>query len=424
MEKSKQIKIESHGISPWHHFLENMSWGSSRAQNDEDKMAFLNVDSSLKDGGRGLEDILMADFLQSLSFSGDKFVNEFLKSADMSLQPQSCEIKGNAGNYYIPYEDDKSGIRLAQPDGWIADENTLILLEAKGYRKSASLNKGQLAKEYLIAQNVANHTGRGNNFYILLLINKKENIYKDGDGKNNYQLTDDDFEDLWKANVHDLKNSFGKVLEEQLKKEEYISSDDVWGDLEHSWAEIRKHFLWITWKEIAALAEKNKNQITEQIIKTVKFHSSENKTENTEDWPIFSQFLAELAGNKVPLYLFYNGGCGNKLLKDWEEKYWTAIGHTGDTPWKAWHDLKNIHHAALMDELAKYEEARREALSALRVAEKEIENFYKERLGITPSPKTTRKAFEMLGESSQLENTANSCFTQRMKVEKERFQGK
>lgn len=28
MAKSKQIKIESHGISPWHHILENMSGGT------------------------------------------------------------------------------------------------------------------------------------------------------------------------------------------------------------------------------------------------------------------------------------------------------------------------------------------------------------------------------------------------------------
>ena len=81
----KPINIESHGISPWHFFLESMSWGFSRAQNDDDKLAFLNVDSNLKDGGRGLEDILMADFLQSLSFSGDEFVNKILRNAGISL---------------------------------------------------------------------------------------------------------------------------------------------------------------------------------------------------------------------------------------------------------------------------------------------------------------------------------------------------
>jgi len=160
------IKIDSHGISPWHYFLESMSWGFSRAQNDDDKMAFLNVDSNLKDGGRGLEDVLMADFLQSLSFSGDEFVNAIVEKAGFSNPDlRSCEIKGNAGNYYIPYEDIKNGVRLAQPDGWIADINTLILLEAKGYRKSASLNNGQLAKEYLIAQNVAKHCGKNSSSF-------------------------------------------------------------------------------------------------------------------------------------------------------------------------------------------------------------------------------------------------------------------
>ena len=176
----KPINIESHGVSPWHYFLESMSWGFSRAKNDDDKMAFLNVDSNLMDGGRGLEDILMADFLQSLSFAGDAFVNTILKKAGISAELRSCEIKGNAGNYYIPYEDLENGIRLAQPDGWIADKDSLILLVAKGYRKSASLNMGQLAKEYLIAQNVARHPGRKENFYVLLLLNKKERSIRMG----------------------------------------------------------------------------------------------------------------------------------------------------------------------------------------------------------------------------------------------------
>ena len=415
----KPINIESHGVSPWHYFLESMSWGFSRAKNDDDKMAFLNVDSNLMDGGRGLEDILMADFLQSLSFAGDAFVNTILKKAGISAELRSCEIKGNAGNYYIPYEDLENGIRLAQPDGWIADKDSLILLEAKGYRKSASLNMGQLAKEYLIAQNVARHTGRKENFYVLLLLNKKEKIYKDGE-KTLYDLAEDDFSRLWQANVGDLKKLCG-TLEEQLKKEEdYESSMDVWGDLaDNSYSKIKKHFGWITWADIAELAKQNKNQVTEQIIKAIHFHSSENAAEIEQ--PIFSKFLAKLAEKEVPLYLFYNGGCGNEILQDYEKEYLEAIGYTETSPWQEWHELKKLN-ADRLKKLEELEDCRRAALADLRQARKQIKTFYKQIVGIDRAPQTTRKAFEMLGESSQLESIGESCFTQRMKIKKAQFQ--
>ena len=418
-DTGKPINIESHGISPWHFFLESMSWGFSRAQNDDDKMAFLNVDSNLMDGGRGLEDILMADFLQSLSFAGYEFVKAFLEKVGISTKLHSCEIKGNAGNYYIPYEDIENGVRLAQPDGWIADNDTLILLEAKGYRKSASLNMGQLAKEYLIAQNVARHTGR-TNFYILLLLNKTEKLYKGGN-KETYKLTDDHFADLWQANVSDLEKSCGELLEKQLKKEGCKSLKDVWGDPENKddCLKIRKHFSWITWDDIAELAKQNKNKVTTQIIKTIRFHSQENAAET--DMPVFSKFLAELAKKKVPLYHFYNGGCGNKLLQAYEKKYLKAIGYTETSPWQEWHELKDSN-AKLIDDLEKLEKRRRAALADLRRAGKKIKEFYEQRLGVDRAPLTTRKAFEMLGESSQLESAEKTCFTQRMKIKKAQFQ--
>ena len=424
----KPINIESHGVSPWHYFLESMSWGFSRAKNDDDKMAFLNVDSNLMDGGRGLEDILMADFLQSLSFAGDAFVNTILKKAGISAELQSCEIRGNAGNYYIPYEDIENGVRLAQPDGWIADRDTLILLEAKGYRKSASLNKGQLAKEYLIAQNVATHTGR-TNFFILLLLNKEEKVYKGGN-KETYDLTDKCFNDLWQANVRDLEKCFGKILAEQLKKEEgYESSKDVWGDLINNCSEIRTHFYWITWKDIESLSvqEPFKNDLCiQQITEAIKFHSSENTADTvSENWPIFSQCLAVIAGKEEgkeePLYHFYNGGCGNETLQVWEKKYCEAIGRAEPALWQEWHKLKTSN-GQLIKDLEDLEDLRRVALADLRKAGKSIKAFYKQRLRIDRAPQTTRKAFEMLGESSQLESLGKSCFTQRMKIKKAQFQ--
>ena len=40
----RKIKIESHGISPWHYHLENMSWGFCRGKAESDNiMEYLNV---------------------------------------------------------------------------------------------------------------------------------------------------------------------------------------------------------------------------------------------------------------------------------------------------------------------------------------------------------------------------------------------
>ncbi len=418
MDTSKKIRIDSHGISPWHYFLESMSWGFSRARNEDDKMASFKVDPGwVNDGGRGLEDVLMADFLQSLSFAGDDFVSAVAARSGMSdLHLRSCEIKGNAGNYFIPYENREEGIRLAQPDGWIADENTLILLEAKGYRQNASLNEGQLAKEYLIAQNVAQHCGK-KNFYILLIVNKTEDIYKSGCTK--FDLSEDSFKDLWGANIDDLAKSRGMFLKEQLSKDGGISWDDLLAT-EKTWTEVRNHFRWITWNEIAALTDQFKDDpVTEQIGKSIRFHSSEKE----DDWPIFSKFLAEIAREGVKLCRFYNGGCGNDILQDFEEQYWKEIGRTGPTPWQDWHALKQSN-AELMEELEKLDEQRCNALVGLREAEKNIRNFYDKKLHVSRAPRTTRLAFEMLGESSQLESVENSFFTQRMSIKKDQFQEK
>ena len=69
-----KIKIQSHGISPWHYHLENMSWGFSRKQDDTDIMAYLKVDSAItKTGGQGIEDVLMEDFLNILDFMPRSF---------------------------------------------------------------------------------------------------------------------------------------------------------------------------------------------------------------------------------------------------------------------------------------------------------------------------------------------------------------
>ncbi len=428
MDTENKIKIESHGVSPWHYYLENMSWGFSRASDDGDAMAFLNVDSNLADGGRGLEDVLMADFLQSLSFIGDDFIKALVGKAGGANEKAKlgkCEVRGNAGNYYIPYGDAANGIRLVQSDGWIADGKTLLLLEAKGYRKSASLNKGQLAKEFLIARNVAANTGRMDGFFVFLIVNKLDNIYTT-DAKGKLGLSDGTFEELWRANVHDLEQAFGKVLKEKLPED----GPGSWDEFKRLSAEtVREHFLWITWADIADLARSDfkDDQCAQQIAGAIEFHSSTvSAGMKSEDWPIFSQLLAELARkeekeNGKPLYRFYNGGCGDPLLIGYEKKYLEAIGYGGEDPWGSWHELSG-KHAKLLGDLSALEERRRIALSQLRQAEKDIGKFYRERLGIQKAPRTTRRAFGMLGESSLLESRESSFFVQSMSVDRKKLE--
>jgi len=432
---NKKVKIESHGISPWHYYLENMSWGSSGGQDDNDIMGFLNVAQGLKNGGRGLEDVLMADFLNILDFIPREFINTILKETSGGQEEKptvsdNVEIKGNAGNYYIPYEDADKGVLLAQPDGWIADENILILLEAKGFKKSSALNKGQLAKEYLIAESIAQATGK-KKFYVMLIVNRLEDIYKSysqGDS-----LCRDGFDELFRANLKDLKESFGKRLSEKREwnsdLKQYISGKEV-VDKNISFSEIKKHFLWITWDQINELAVKSPNTTANQIVKTISFHKNTENLKNTEpdgNWPVFSILLHDLAENKEPLYLFYNGGCGNKTLQKYEHDFLSELkepwDHAITKRWSKWHE-NSLTCGDLFTELLIMEEHRRIALSLLRQVKKEINTFYKKNIANAKPCDTTRKAFSILGEVAQAvenEKTSSekaSSFEQRMQVKK------
>ena len=98
----EKIRIESSGISPWHYQLENMSWwGAGGKDAAADPLRRFRVDGGLKNGGRGLEDVLMADFLNSLDFLPTDFLNKLLHCAGLSRELVEPEIRGNAGNYYI-----------------------------------------------------------------------------------------------------------------------------------------------------------------------------------------------------------------------------------------------------------------------------------------------------------------------------------
>ena len=402
---TEKIKIESHGISPWHYHLENMSWGFCRGKAESDNiMEYLNVDPKLStDDSRGIEDILMADFLNTLSFMPATFLNNVLeKTSSVNSEKirvgKNFEVRGNAGNYYIPYEDEKNGIRLAQPDGWISDGKNLFLLEAKGYRNTAALNKGQLAKEYLIAKSVAENTGH-NNFYVLLIAENFEKIYKSGKEYSLKQNLQKEFAELWQANVNDLDAAFGEKLSSNMGEE--------WDKFKKSTSEnIQKHFLWITWGEIKGLADSMKGDPkAQQIVTAIDFHSDK---ENEKPMSIFSQLLAKLAENKEPLYHLYNGGCGNATVQEYEKIFLEAIGATDSKPakrWEDWHKLATSQEK-VYKELSDLEDVRRKATAELKDVVKKIKEFYTDNLKMIRPRATTRKAFEMLGESSQLENVS------------------
>ena len=224
--KQSKIRIESHGVSPWQDYLQNMSWGFSRSgTKDENSIAYLNVDEKLEDGGRGLKYVLMADFLNTLSFMPPAFLNNILKksSSAANVAPfvnDNAEVHGNTGYYYL-HEDESKGLRLDEPDGWIADGENLFLLEARGFRSPGVFNPGQLAKQYIIAKDVAEHTGY-KNFYIVLIAEDFKNIYKSG--KEKYSLSADfadGFEELWQANVNDLDAASGEILSEKMKLKDW-----------------------------------------------------------------------------------------------------------------------------------------------------------------------------------------------------------
>ena len=418
MKKAK-IMIESHGVSPWHDYLQNMSWGFSRGSaQDADGISYLDVDGKLEDGGQGLKYVLMADFLNTLSFMSADFLNEVLKNSASAaavtpLVNNNAEVHGNTGYYYLPYEDEK-GLRLDEPDGWIADGENLFLLEARGFRSPGVFNPGQLAKQYLIARSVAEKTGH-KNFYILLIAGDFKNIYKSE--KNKYSFSDDyekEFSDLWNANVNDLDSAAGEKLSEKMGVTDWRNS--------FAGENIASHFLWITWEQIREIAVSRKGDPKAgQIAIAIDFHRGV-----ANEMPIFSKLLFSIAARQEPLYYFYNGGCGNTAVMKYEKMFLTAIGESNSLRaerWNSWHNLAN-HHREIVEKITALEEARRKAIAAgndgaddLKNVQKQIKEFYKSNIdGLSPR-NTTRKVFELVGESSQLEDYSE-FFAPRNKVEK------
>ena len=176
-------------------------------------------------------------------------------------------------------------------------------------------------------------------------------------------MTPDEFKKLWDANVSDLNESFGKQLNEKMSVTDWQKNiaDNV-----------TEHFLWITWEQILEIAALRKaDPKAKQIVTAIDFHRGE-----TNEMPIFSQLLAKLAegenGIPIPLYKFFNGGCGNETVIAYEKTFLDTIGET-DSPqaerWKEWHQLaKNKNE--LISELEALENERRKAAAQLKDAQK------------------------------------------------------
>lgn len=225
------------------------------------------------------------------------------------------------------------------------------------------------------------------------------------------QNLQEEFAKLWRANVNDLDAAFGEKLSAFMGKE--------WDEFKNSApGYIQKHFLWVTWGEIRELVDSMKGDPkAQQIMTAIDFHSDK---ENKKPMSIFSQLLAELAKNKEPLYHFYNGGCGNATVRKYEKIFLKAIGETNSDQakrWADWHELATAQEK-VFKELSELEEKRRTKGAELKDAVKKIKEFYADNLKTIRPRATTRKAFEMLGESSQLENVSE-FFEQRCYLTKD-----
>lgn len=356
----KKIAIESRGISPLHYYLENVSWNGKWPEREL----------------AGLEDIMMAEFLDEILNDKHKIISTILQSAkfrnDIFIR-EDVELVGNDGNYYYPDEEQK--IFTMQPDGWIADGETLILLEAKGYEKNAKLNPGQLAKEFIITKNIAENCGY-KDFFVMLIAPENNHHY---------------LSVLHSPQEH-LKNSFSELKNLLQENINYFT----WADWEK---EIFSHFIMISWEDIFNIPD-----IPDSIRKIIKYH----KTPCSEETPFCKFVRTDLKMQNIPLSEFYNGGCGNEQMMKYESGKYTQ-----------WHALNNIE----LEELRKLDKLRTATQNPVEVR-KMLVKFYQKYFIDIPSNISIRKAFEILGNSSQIPDYNRKYFKQRYYVTRDPTSGK
>ena len=343
----KKILIEKLSISPIHMCLEVFSWGGRSVSKDK-----LTIDKDfLKRGVHHDENVLTADFLQALNFMDRGFTNKILSHSTSAVAvpeftvKDDSEIIGNCGNFWFPHasshSDKYKNIRLCQPDGLIADSHSLALLEMKGYAKGAGLNPGQLAKEYIIAEQEATQSGKAE-FLILMIMPEKH-----------LKHLPKDFQTLFATSVNELREWTPKneSPEKLIKLRNRLDAIQT--------TEAIRHFRWISWEDIRSLAENIESQCAKDICNAIDFHSSGTSTP-----PPFSQLLQSMAQNDVLLSRLYNGGCGYKPVKDFDKQYLKTHTPESDSAkiearhYAKWHNLREGRYASMWRALETVDELR------------------------------------------------------------------
>ena len=145
------MKIEGNNPRVLGRLLEELSWVGQKIK-------------EYRQGGRGFENVLTAEVLQSLDFlPRQSFLGEIVKAshgaleARIKLQQEIEEVEFTLlpGNFYlIPSASVHRNGLAVQPDGIIQTPSTFVVLEAKRIRRS-SFQAEQLAREFVLVMKEA-----------------------------------------------------------------------------------------------------------------------------------------------------------------------------------------------------------------------------------------------------------------------------
>jgi len=338
MKERKKTLIEHVGVLPIQGLLEAESWGSYRKESTRENLnCCINAryaKGKPNVGGFRNEDVFTADILMTLAFMKPSFLAGILNERwpDCMQGNEDFEVLGQSGNYYYPHYfdlpdaasgkcEDKDFIRLAQPDGWIATPNALILIEAKGIRDGAGFNYAQLAKEYLIAKVESGRAGNRIQPRILLLVSGDYAKKEAGKLWSRFQK---DWGNLFEEKSRWSRNR-AELMQRLIPREKR--------ECPISQSQFSEIFKILTYTELLTHAETevkttksndSEHKLAEMLCKTIHWHLAGQPDE--DNMPLWSQFLAELAAQQVPLYHFYNGGAGFALLEKYEDRFFNEGG--------------------------------------------------------------------------------------------------
>lgn len=349
----EKILSEHIALTPIQAFLESESWGFYRGVSTSDNLnCCINADYAKgkdKEGGLLTEDALSADILMSMAFIEPAFISGLLKECGWKegTKRDKYEVVGVQSNFWYPQltlenltkgDSEDNHLRLAQPDGWIAGDNLLIMIEAKGMRDGAAFNYAQLAKEYLIAKQECPGQPR------ILLLLTEEQIGKINKKGGLVKLFEKSWEELKVEKPVSNKWSETKV--------KFFNGDDVkksLGKIKPDEKAINACFKILSYEKLKEYAKNYKTKdpssktLATMIDNTIAWHTPEVDREETITVPdkngkektkkityykpgtetpsIWSKMLMALAEKQTPLYEFYTGGTINEIVTKAENDF-------------------------------------------------------------------------------------------------------